>query len=61
MNQKEVFIISVTLFLTIVTWIVADLYHIKTTEKIKLGNVIESTLITTHIDEKLVQLLENKK
>lgn len=61
MNQKEVFIISVTIFLTIVTWIIADLYHIKTTEMIKIGSVVESAPIETHIDEKIVQLLESKK
>ncbi len=37
MNQKELFWISVTVFLTIVAWMLIDIYKIKTTTKVDNG------------------------
>lgn len=60
MNQKELFLVSVTVFFTIIAWIVADLYHIATTEKIKATGPVQSQALTVRIDEKLINALEER-
>lgn len=60
MNQKELLIISVTVFITIITWIVADIYHISTTQKITpvATPVTQNSVVT--IDTKLLDTLQSK-
>ena len=36
MNKKEIFILSVGIFLTVFAWLIADIYHAATTDKIKI-------------------------
>ncbi len=60
MNQKELLILSLTVFLTIIAWIIADLYHISTTEKVKINSTIQSQPLNIHIDENLINELEKK-
>lgn len=35
MNKKEVLLFSIGVFLTVVAWLVADIYHASTTDTIK--------------------------
>jgi len=35
MNKKEFFLISLTVFLIVIAWLVADIYHVSQQEKIK--------------------------
>jgi len=35
MNKKEFFLISLTVFLIVLAWLVADIYHVSQQEKIK--------------------------
>lgn len=35
MNKKELFMISICIFFTVIAWLVADIYHAATQEKIK--------------------------
>lgn len=35
MNKKELFLISIGIFLTVIAWLIGDLYHASTQEKIK--------------------------
>lgn len=56
MNQKEVFIISVTVFLTVLAWIASDLIHVSKTIKLpdndpQLRKPITVELNTTLFDE----------
>lgn len=48
MNQKELFWISLTVFLTILAWMILDIYRIKTTLKVDTGlnslQVVDFTL-----------------
>jgi len=37
MNQKELFWISVTVFLTIVAWMILDIYRVRTQTTVKSG------------------------
>ena len=61
MKQKEFLIISITIFLTIVAWIVADIYHISSTEKIKLNDTAIVEPIHISIDTGIFDILKNKK
>jgi len=35
MNKKELLLISIGIFFTVIAWLIADIYHAATTEKIK--------------------------
>ncbi len=35
MNRKELLVISIAIFLTVIAWLVADIYHAATVEKVK--------------------------
>lgn len=35
MNKKEILLLSIGVFLTVVAWLIADIYHAATEEKIK--------------------------
>ena len=37
MNQKEVFWISVTIFLTMIAWMILDIYQVKTKTTVESG------------------------
>jgi hypothetical protein len=61
MNQKEFFIITMTIFLTILGWIVADLYHVSHTQKVEEINARFSQPIKTTINNKVFSELEQRK
>ncbi len=60
MKQKELLIISVTVFITIITWIVADIYHISTTQKIVPVEASMATVKKTTIDTSVLDILQAK-
>lgn len=60
MKQKELLIISVTVFITIITWIVADIYHISTTQKIVPVETSTATVKKTTIDTSVLDVLQAK-
>lgn len=60
MNKKELLVISITIFLTIVAWLIADIVHVSAEEKIKSGLNIPPTRIY-HIDKEVFNILESKK
>lgn len=60
MNQKELLIISVTVFITIITWIVADIYHISTTAKITPVESATVNVTNTPIDTTILDTLQTK-
>jgi len=61
MKQKEFLIISITIFLTIIAWLIADIYHIATTEQIKLINPKVLKPVNINIEAETLKLLEEKK
>lgn len=61
MNQKELLILSVTLFLTVVTWIFADLYHVSSTQQITPANPQYVKPITVKIYPGILDQLEKKQ
>lgn len=36
MNKKELFILSIGVFFTVIAWLLADIYHVSSQEKIKI-------------------------
>lgn len=61
MKNKEAFLISLTLFLTVVAWIGIDIYHLINTPQIKPVDTQYTKPITISIDQSLLQILEEKR
>ncbi len=55
MNRKELLLLSVGVFLTIIAWIIADIYHIRQTQQVKF-----STDIIKKVDFKIKKQIFNK-
>lgn len=59
MNRKEVLLLSIGVFLTVVSWLIADIYHASTEEKVK--SKIELPQVYQYkINKKLMEVLKNK-
>lgn len=50
MNQKELFWISVTVFLTIVAWMLLDIYKVKTQTKVETIKSLQTVDFTLKSD-----------
>lgn len=61
MNQKELLIISLTVFLTVVVWVIADLHHTSITKKVEVNNQAFLKPIQTDINIEIISALEQKK
>jgi hypothetical protein len=61
MNQKELFLISVTIFTTVLVWIMADLVHIAHTEKLPTHDPRLSRPVKVEINADVITRLEMKK
>lgn len=59
MNKKELLLLSIGVFMTVIAWLVADIYHAATEEKIKVRTQIP-TLKKYHVDEQLLKNLKEK-
>ncbi len=59
MSKKEVLILSISIFLTVIAWLIADIIHASTRERIEekvtLPNIENYT-----IDRKIIEILESK-
>jgi len=55
MNKKEFFLISVTVFLVALAWLIADIYYVSQKEKIKTPQLpeIKNYNLTTDILDQL--------
>ena len=58
MNQKELFFISSTVFLTILAWVLFDLYDIRLTPTTDAQ--LEALIFNYTIDTKVFDVLRNK-
>jgi hypothetical protein len=59
MNKKEVLLLSIGVFLTVISWLIADIYHAATEEKIKL-KISFPQEYNYKISKDLLNTLENK-
>ena len=59
MNRKELLLLSVGVFLTVIAWLVADIIHASSQEKVKINMDIPS-LKRYQINKNLLNNLKNK-
>ena len=60
MNKKEFLLISIGVFLTVVAWLVADVYHVAAREYGK-DNLNLPLVSQTAINKEMINLLKEKK
>ncbi len=56
MNKKDLLLLSIGIFCTVIAWLIADVYHAATTEKIKVQvqlPVLKTYTINTGVLETL--------
>lgn len=59
MNQKELLFISVGVFLTIIAWIIIDVYHVKNRENTPY-EMTRVERVRFQIDENIFKILEER-
>lgn len=59
MNRKEILLLSIGVFLTVVSWLIADIYHASTEDKIK-SKVSIPQVYHYKISKELLDTLKNK-
>jgi len=59
MKKKEFFLISLTLFVLVIVWMIADIYHELNKKKLEFVNLPE--IKDYKLDEKVFQILSDKK
>ena len=59
MNRKEVLLLSIGVFLTVICWLIADIYHASTEDKIKSKLTIPQ-VNKYNISKELLDTLKNK-
>jgi len=60
MNKKEFLLISIGFFLTIIAWLVIDIYHIQTRKEKNLG-LAPISMTDYKISKKILDILLEKK
>lgn len=59
MNKKELLLLSIGVFLTVVCWLIADIYHASTEDKIK-SRISLPQVYEYRISKELLNKLKNK-
>lgn len=59
MNKKELLFLSVGVFLTVIAWLVADIYHASTEDKIK-SRIEVPKLDNYKISKELLEVIKSK-
>lgn len=59
MNRKELLLLSIGVFLTVISWLIADIYHASTEDKIKSRISLPQTY-QYKISTELLETLKNK-
>ena len=59
MNKKDILFLSVGIFLTVLAWLIADIYHASTEQKIQT-KVEVPTLENYTISKDLLNIIQNK-
>ncbi len=59
MNKKEILLLSIGIFLTVVAWLIADIYHAATEDKIKL-KISLPQVSQYKINKDILETLKNK-
>jgi len=59
MNKKEILLLSIGVFLTVIAWLVADVYHASTEDKIK-SKITLPKVYQYKINKNILEILKNK-
>lgn len=59
MNKRELFILSIGIFFTVVAWVIADFFHISTQTKTK-ARIRVPTENKYDINSKILKILDEK-
>lgn len=60
MNKKELMLLSIGIFLTVIAWLIADIHHASTEEKLKTK--VELPAVKSYnISKEVLQQLQEKK
>lgn len=59
MKRKEAFILALTIFLTVIAWVVSDIIHARDKEHAKLDITVPSEK-AYNIDESIFTILESR-
>ena len=59
MNRKELFIVAVTIFLTVIAWVVSDIFHAQAKERSKFETTVPSAQ-QYNVDENIFTILESR-
>ncbi len=59
MNKKEILLLSIGVFLTVIAWLVADIYHASTEDKIK-SKINLPRIHQYKINKDILETLKNK-
>ncbi len=60
MKQRELLIMSIVIFLTVVAWIIADLAHVASSRHIKIENTEVTSKISASVDTGIIELLKTR-
>lgn len=60
MNKKELLFISLGIFLTVIAWVVADIYHASVEDKIK-DRIELPNFKDYKIDKKVLEIIKNRE
>lgn len=59
MNRKEVLLLSIGVFLTVISWLIADIHHASTEDKIK-SRIAIPQVQQYNISKEMLETLRNK-
>ena len=59
MNKKEILLLSMGVFLTVVAWLIADIYHASTEDKIK-SKINLPQVYQYKINKNILETLKNR-
>jgi hypothetical protein len=59
MKNKELFIISITIFFTILAWVIIDIYHIQTKINEQI-NIKPAQIPNYKLDKGIIETLKNR-
>ncbi len=60
MQHREILVIAVTLFLTVLGWVVADLYHVSVTKQVTEVDQRFSQPLTVKVPVEIFDTIEKK-
>lgn len=60
MNQKELLLIAASIFVTIIAWMMVDIYKIKSTNTIE-ARTVSVTVVNLKVDTNILEKLKSKQ